>query len=244
MCGLCRRKALLSDPKMGSRYAGTWAWVGLGAQILLVVSWIAGGFWQGPRYSVLTDSISDMYAVTAPGAMVLVVIATMCGLATILFAWLSVWPSLRTAGRTAAIGAALLSVSILGLGDLLSPLKRLSCRIADEGCSPGDQVADIGGQLDLIVSLAGILFYIGAAFFLSAAMARVPGWHDLAGRARWFGIAFIVLLVASVVIGGLGVFGLMNRLLAITGAAGLAVLAWRIALPVPRSYGPENAARR
>ncbi len=132
----------------------------------------------------------------------------------------------------------------LGLGDLLSPLKRLSCRIADEGCSPGDQVADIGGQLDLIVSLAGILFYIGAAFFLSAAMARVPGWHDLAGRARWFGIAFIVLLVASVVIGGLGVFGLMNRLLAITGAAGLAVLAWRIALPVPRSYGPENAARR
>jgi hypothetical protein len=39
------------------------------------------------------------------------------------------------------------------------------------------------------------------------------------------------------------VFGLMNRVLAITGAVGIAMLAWLIARPAPQSYGLENAAR-
>ncbi|MCA2176125.1 DUF998 domain-containing protein [Nonomuraea glycinis] len=39
--------------------------------------------WQGPRYSVLAHTISDLYAVTAPGGMFLVVVFTLCGAATI-----------------------------------------------------------------------------------------------------------------------------------------------------------------
>ena len=91
------------------------------AQIAFVLSWLIAGLWQGARYSVLAHSISDMYAVTAPGGMFLVVVVTLCGLATILFAALSVWPTLRRAGWPAAVGSALLGLSIYGLGDLLTP---------------------------------------------------------------------------------------------------------------------------
>jgi hypothetical protein len=91
-----------------------WAWAGLAAQVLLVVSWIAAGFWQGPQYSVISDSISDLYAATAPAGLLLAIVIGLCGLATILFAWLSVWPSLRGAGARAAIGPRCLECRSMG----------------------------------------------------------------------------------------------------------------------------------
>ena len=212
-----------------------WAWVGLGAQVLLVVSWIVAGFWQGPHYSVMSDSISDMYAVTPPAGLLLAIVIGLCGLATILFAWLSVWPSLRGAGRLAAIGSALLGVSIYGLGDLLAPVARVACRIADQGCSPSDQLATFGGMLDAISSIPGIFLFIGAVFVLAAAMARTPGWRDVAGPSRRLGIVFIVLLVATVVAAAIDATGLGTRVFAITGAAGISGLAWRIARSAPTS---------
>jgi hypothetical protein len=206
-----------------------WAWVGLAAQVLFVVSWIAAGFWQGPNYSVVSDTISDLHAVTAPAGLLLAVVIGLCGLATILFAWLGVWPSLRAAGRSATIGSVLLGVSIYGLGNLLAPVARVACRIADQGCSPADQLANFGGLLDAIVSIPGILFFIAAVFFLSAAMARTTEWRDLAQPTRRLGIAFIVLLVATVLGSAIGGTGLMTRLFALCGAAGIAGLAWQIA---------------
>lgn len=44
------------------------AWLGLLAQVAFVLTWIDAATWQGPRYSVVSDSISDLYAVTAPHA--------------------------------------------------------------------------------------------------------------------------------------------------------------------------------
>jgi hypothetical protein len=37
-------------------------WIALGAEALWVISWIVAGFWQGPRYSAFSDSISDIHA--------------------------------------------------------------------------------------------------------------------------------------------------------------------------------------
>ena len=93
------------------------------AQVAFVASWLIAASWQGPRYSVLAHSISDMYAVSAPYAIFLVVVFTLCGAATILFAWLSLRSALRPAGWTATVGSVLLALSIYGLGDLLSPLE-------------------------------------------------------------------------------------------------------------------------
>ena len=121
-----------------------------------MLSWLIAGLWQGARYSVLSHSISDMYAVTAPGGMFLVVVITLCGLATVLFAALSVGPTFRRAGWPAAVGSVRLGLSICGLGDLLTPFERLACRIADSGCSPAAQVANSGGMLDAVRSALSV----------------------------------------------------------------------------------------
>jgi hypothetical protein len=199
------------------------------SQVVFVVSWLIAGFWQGSGYSALSQTISDMYAVTAPRGMFLVVVITLCGVATVLFALLSLWPALRAAGWMAAVGSGLLALSIYGLGDALTPFEREACRIADAGCSPADQLANSGGTLDAVLSTIGIVLFIAATFFLAAAMKRTPGWQDWARPARWVGIVFIILLVALVAAGAdLG--GLIERLLAAFGAAAIAAAAWRIAI--------------
>jgi hypothetical protein len=206
-----------------------WAWVAVVAQALFVVSWLIAQAWQGPRYSALSDTISDMYAVTAPSGLFLVVVLTLCGIATILFAALSVWPTLRPAGWTAAVGSILLGLSIYGLGDALSPAERESCRIADPGCTAAGQVSNVGGRLDSTLSTIGIFCFVAAAFFLAAAMKRTPGWERAARPTRWVGIGFLVLIVLVAVSESVDLGGLTERLLAAFGAVAIGALAVRIA---------------
>jgi hypothetical protein len=202
-----------------------WALVGLVAQVAFVASWLISAAWQGPYYSSLAHSISDMYAVGAPYGTFLVVVFTLCGAATILFAWLSLRPALRPAGWTATVGSVLLALSIYGLGDLLSPLEREGCRLADRGCSTAEQLANSGGKLDALLSTLGVLLFVLAGFFLASAMKRLPGWRRWAWPARGVAVLFLVLLVATGLGTAVDLGGLFERLLAATGAAGIALLA-------------------
>lgn len=220
------------SPASGRRPAGPfrrpgwirfWAWVAIAAQVVFVASWLAAASWQGPRYSVLADSISDMYAVTAPHGSFLVVVITDCGAATILFALLSVWPALRPGGRAATVGSALLVLSVAGLGDLLAPAERVACQISDPGCTTAIQLSNSGGKLDSILTTAGALLFVVAGFFLAHAMARTPGWRAWARPARWAAGLTLAFLVADVADTRQG--GLFERLFAVTGAAALAALA-------------------
>jgi Protein of unknown function (DUF998) len=204
-----------------------WAWAGFAAQVLFVASWLIAGAWQGSRYSVLKHTISDMYAVTAPGGLFLVVVLTLCGLATVLFAVLAVWPVLR--GAAATVGVILLALSIFGVGDLFSPFEREACRLADPGCTGADQMANLGGKLDSALSTIGIFLFLAAPFVLAAAMKRTPGWHRWAWPARWVGIGFAVLIVVFVVADAVDLGGLLERLLAAYGSAAIAALALGIA---------------
>ena len=129
----------------------------------------------------------------------------------------------------------LLGASVYGLGNLLAPFARVACRTADEGCSPADQIATVGGVLDVVITIPGILFFIISVFVLSGAMARITEWHDMAGPTRQLGIVFIALLVATAVASLIDATGLMNRVLASFGAAGIAGLAWHIAPSSPVS---------
>ena len=202
-----------------------WVLVGLVAQVAFVASWLIAASWQGPHYSSLEHSISDMYAVGAPYGAFLVVVFTLCGAATILFAWLSMRPSLRPAGWTATVGSALLALSIYGLGDLLSPFEREGCRLADRGCSDGRAVRELGWQArrpsqhlgGIAVRVGGVVPRLGHA---------APAWMAPLGLAR---AGVTVLFVALIVVTGLGsavdLSGLFERLLAATGAAGIALLA-------------------
>ncbi|MDI5967828.1 DUF998 domain-containing protein [Streptomyces sp. SL13] len=195
------------------------------ANAVFVVSWLLAAGWQGPRYSVMRHSISDMYAVGAPGAAFLVVVFTLCGAAVIVFAGWSLWPSLRGAGRPAAVGAALLGLSVFGLGDLLSPAEREACRQAVPGCTAAHQLSNAGGMLDDVLSTVGVASLIAAGFFLAAAMKRLPAWRGWAGPTRRATIALIVLFVLDGVCGGIGLGGLCERLLAAGGALAIAALA-------------------
>jgi hypothetical membrane protein len=205
--------------------AGRWARVGVAAQVAFLASWLVAASWQGPRYSVLAHSISDMYAVTAPRGTFLVVVFTLCGAATIGFALRSVWPALRPGGWTAAVGSVLLALSIVGLGDLLSAGERLACRMADPGCTATQQLSNTGGQLDNTLSSVGVLLLVIAGFFLAAAMRRTPGWQAWARPTRWTAILILAFTVATALTQHAGLGGLFERLVAITGAAALAVLA-------------------
>src|SRR5215213_3513000 len=185
-----------------------WALVALVAQVAFVGSWLIAASWQGPRYSVLDHSISDMYAVGAPNGAFLVVVLTLCGAATILFAALSLRPSLRPGGWRATVGSVLLGLSIYGLGDLLTPFEREACRLADPGCTGAAQFANWGGKLDAALTLVGLVLLVAAGFFLASAMKRVPGWRRWARSARWAMVLFLALLVATVLARAVGLGGL------------------------------------
>jgi hypothetical protein len=202
-----------------------WLRITVVAQAAFVVSVLAAALWQGPRYSVLAHSISDMYAVTAPGGLVLVDILTACGIVTIGFALRCVRPALRPGGRRATAGSVLLALSIVGLGDLLSPGERLACRMADPGCTAAREVSNAGGKLDGDVSTVGVFLLVIAGFLLASAMRRTPGWQAWAWPARCWAVLILVFAAADVLSGSAGLGGLFERLLAFTGAAGVAALA-------------------
>jgi hypothetical protein len=209
----------------------TFAIIGLATQVIFVLAWLIAAAWQAPAYSVLDHSISDMYAVTAPHAWFLVVVLTLCGLGTILFALFGLRPALRGAGWPAAVGVVLLVLSVLGLGDLLSPLEQEACMLADPGCTSERQVENFGGWLDGILTFAGLLLLIPTGFFLAAAMRRLPAWRSLAWPTRIVTIIFTLLFFGGFVV---PFGGLMQRLIALTAAFGVAALSVAVLRrPVP-----------
>ena len=56
-------------------------------------------------------------------------------------------------------------------------------------------------------------------------MKRLPGWRKWARPARWVTVLIIALMVATVVGEAVGLGGLFERLLAASGATGIALLA-------------------
>jgi len=215
----------MADTAMADSPVRTWAVVGLAAQIIFVASWLLAGAWQGQAYSFLSDSISDMYAVTAPHAWFLVVCITAAGIGTVLFALFGLRPALHSAGWVATVGVILLALSILGLGEVLTAVEQEACRAADPGCTPAAQIANFGGALDMWLSTIGLLLLVAAGFFLAEAMRKSPGWAPLAWPTRVVTIFMILLILATGALEGVGLGGLFERLLALTAAGGVAALA-------------------
>ena len=214
-------------PAASSRWLASvrrWAGAGVAVQVIFVASWLAAVSWQGPSYSPVSMDISDMTAVTAPHAVFLVTVFTVCGAVTILFALRSVWPALRAGGWAAGVGSVLLAVSVAGLGNLLSPAERLACRIADPGCTTSMQLSNSGGKLDSALTTVGLVVLVAGGFFLAAAMRRVPGWQAWAWPTRWASVLFLLLGAASAFTVDAGLNGLFERLFAAGAAAGLAAL--------------------
>jgi uncharacterized membrane protein len=210
--------------------------VGFAAQVVFVAGWLVAQVWQGDRYRPLEHTISDMYAVGAPGGWFLVALLTLTGAATIGFAWAAVRPALRPAGRWATWTWLLLALSIFGLGDLLSPFEREGCRLADPGCDAAAQVANLGGTLDGVLSSITLVLFTAGIFVAASALRRTPGWQRWSRPARLAGVVMIVLLFLTVLVPA--TTGLFERLVAGFGAALVAALAWGVLTRTPRTTDP------
>ncbi|HEX4443137.1 MAG TPA: hypothetical protein VHZ81_06170 [Galbitalea sp.] len=207
------------------RIRTTWAWIGIAAQLIFTALWLVAPLWQGPRYNGVTDSISDMYAVTAPACRVIVVIITVCGAATILFLIAGLLPSIRTAGWRAWLTCILLALSIFGLGDLLTPFEQEACRAADSGCTPADQLANAGGSLDDLLSTIGVVLLVIGGVFAFVSLRKIAAARSLAMVVLVLAIATgIIFVVDGIHISAIA--GLLERAIAILGAATFVVLAW------------------
>jgi hypothetical protein len=187
----------MSKPTENGAQIQLWAMAGLMAQILLVIGFLLAGLWQGPRYSITEHTISDMMALGAPHATLLLGCMSLAGALTILFVARSFWPLLRASGasRRATVGSALLALSIYGLGALLAPFERVACRLGDPGCSAEAQMANLGGLVDGIVGLITSLSFIAALFILASAFKRLPAWRTRNRQTLWSGIIWSVLAV-------------------------------------------------
>jgi hypothetical protein len=194
-------------------------------QVVFVGAWMVAPAWQGPGYVVRRDSISDLYAVDAPHGMVLVVLFTVCGLLTVGFLLRGLWPVLRISGRSSRLAIALFSGSIFALGDVLTPFERLPCRRADSGCSGAAQLATVGGRLDAIISLIGLVLFAAAWFLLASAVGRIPEWRQWRQRSRLVGVLTSMLVIAAAATSASGMGGLTERAVALVGATSLGALA-------------------
>ncbi|MFC1414081.1 DUF998 domain-containing protein [Streptacidiphilus sp. N1-12] len=223
-----------------SPHVRRWAWAVLLTHIVFTASWLLAAAWQGPRYNVFSQTISDMYADGAPGAWFLIIVFTLSGLALVVFARASLWPRLRQGGTPAKAAVLLLALSIFGLGDLLSPFEREGCPIAARGCTSDLQTATFGGALDTVLSTLGVVALIAAGFCLASATKRVPGWSDYTRATRRATIAMIVLFVLDGATQSIGLSGMFERLIALAGAVAIITLA-RIVLRTTAPRGAEES---
>lgn len=218
-----------ASPPASTGHRRLWAYVVLVAHLVFIAGLFVPAAWQGSHYSITSHSISDMYAVGAPGGTLLAVVIMLCGVTALLFTFLSLWPSLRPAGWPAVVGSILLALSVFGLGNLLSLFEREGCRLADPGCSASDQMANAGGQLDGTLTSIGVLLLVVAYFFLAVAMKRVAAWRSLAWPTRWVAIAVVVFTLGNIIWSpGTAPYGLAERLLAATMAVGAIMFATRV----------------
>jgi hypothetical membrane protein len=192
-------------------------------QVVFTASWVVAGAVQGDGYSVVRHEISDLGALTAPHAWVVLVGQGLCGAATILFGL--IFPRLLGAVRGATLAGALIALSPFGLDNLSDAFFRLDCRRAD-GCSVAQSTAS--GHAKVHVAVAGVTFLVllVAPFVVARVLRGVEGWADLARPSLIAGVLLVVAIGATLGLGEDG-GGLAQRAYALLGSGWLALLALR-----------------
>jgi len=191
-----------------------WGIVGVLAMVIFNAGWLIAETWQGPSYSPIADTISDMQAQTAPHVWFPIACFALGALGGFGFALFGLRPALAGAGKVAANAPWLLAFSLLALGNSF-PL--IPCRLSDAGCTASVQLASPGGLTDAIV--AGIAFFILAflPYQLWHRLALLPGWRQL--KPVMFAARVIcplawIMLALSTNLPGMPAAGLVERVLA------------------------------
>jgi hypothetical protein len=165
------------------RHALTWGIVGLLAQVVFAAGWVIAETWQGPRYSPVTDTISDMQAATAPHVWFPVVFFAVGGLGTFGFAIFGLRPALAGVSSSAAWK---IGLSGLALGNSF-PL--IPCQLSAHACTATSQLLSAGGLTDALLSGVALWVLAITPFPMTRRVSSLPGWKSLKP----------ILLVAGVV---------------------------------------------
>ncbi len=188
--------------------------VGIAAQVLFTTGWVVSEVWQGPRYSPIADSISDMQAQTAPHVWFPIGCFALAGIGSFAFTVFGLRPAIAGAGRAGTLGLWVLALSTLAIGNSF-PL--IPCRVSDPGCTAAFQLNSPGGLTDAVVAGLAFLVLVIAPFPLWRGLAALPAWRELKPvlmAARVLGPSCYVLLAISSSLQSMPAFGLIERALA------------------------------
>jgi hypothetical protein len=153
-----------------------WGVVGLIAQIAFMAGWLIAETWQGPGYSAIKYTISDLQAATAPHVWFPIVCFAVGGLGTFGFAVFGLRPALAKAQKVAAHATWMLAFSALALGNSF-PL--IPFRLMDPGANAHAQLISPGGLTDVIVSSIAFLVLVFTPSQLLKRFATLPEWQRL-----------------------------------------------------------------
>jgi hypothetical protein len=202
------------------RGPAVWGVIGLLAQVAFAAGWMIAETWQGPRYSPLTDTISDLQAATAPHAWFPIACFAAGGLGTFGFAVFGLRPAWRGAVRIApwAIG-----LSGLALGN---SFPQIPCQLSASGCTATGQLLSAGGLTDAILSGAALWLLAITPLQLARLLIPLPQWRALARPLRVAGVVALAGygLLALALLTGVWA-GLVERALVAVCQLWLAVLA-------------------
>jgi hypothetical protein len=203
------------------------AWGAIAAQVVFTGGWLLGDALQDAPYAAARDPISDLGALTAQHAWVILTAQGVAGLLTIAFAIGALRPSLAVAGRRAAVGPWLVAGSVLGLDNLSDAFFRLDCRAADPGCATLS-IASWHAEIHDAVAVVSVALAVLAPFALARRMRQAAAWRDRAWAALAFGVLFGALVAGYLVLAGAGGEGYAQRALVIVGSLGVVLLALRV----------------
>jgi hypothetical protein len=195
------------------------------AQVAFTAGWVVTELWQGPRYSPVKDTISDMQARTAPHVWFPIASFALAGVATFAFVVFGLRPALAAAGKRAWFAPWMLACSALALGNSF-PL--IPCRLADTGCTPSFQLESPGGLTDAIVSGLAFFVLVITPFPMWRRLATLAGWQRLRAvllAATVIGPILFVLLAVSSNETSMPALGLIERALATTCSLWISALA-------------------
>lgn len=199
---------------------------------MFTLGWLVAGAVEGHGYSVADDEISDLAALTAHAAPVLLVAQAVCGVATVMFGLVALRRLLHGT-RGATLSGVLVAASALGAGNVSDALFRLDCRAAD-GCSQAEAMASWHGKIHGVAGLT-ILILVSAPFVLARVLRRTAVWADLARPSLALGVVMVLAVVVGVGLTERSGAGIAQRVLALAAAGWLAMLAVRAARLAGRS---------
>ena len=203
-----------------------WSVVGVVAQVAFMAGWLIAETWQGPRYSPIRYTISDMQAATAPHAWFIITCFYLGGLGTFGFAIFALRPALARAGKIAPYAPWMLAISVLALSN---SFPQIPFRLIDPGATGSLQLHSVGGLTDAILSSIGFLALVLTPIPLWRRMAPLPEWRRLKPvmlAARVLGpLCYVLLAVTSSSSSAGRVQGLAERVLVTVCVAWIFILA-------------------